>query len=252
MSDIQHIIKRYSIKHERTIKRICSPLIDYLHTPMFTYSWVNEDGTFGYLTNALEFNEYYFTQNVYLQNPYNAHPAHFRQGHAFIPCPAHEEERKILLKSFRTDHLFFTLEKNESTMEFFIFANENVKWSEGAQFLPRLELYRKFSQFFKREAKELLGKMRADRFNIRLERGTLFDTLPKVPLANPDPSEVSFLKRISGLSKQEQRCLDLFKKGHTAQSTAALMGLSRRTVEYHFENIKNKLGCYSKYDLLNY
>ena len=59
------------------------------------------------------------------------------------------------------------------------------------------------------------------------------------------------LKEIYGLSPQEQRCLELFKKGHSAQATAVIMGLSRRTIETYFNIIKEKLNCNSKWDLLN-
>lgn len=251
MSNSSLIFKKYSLKYDRTIKKICTPLVDYLQTPIFTYCFVEEDGRFGYISNALEFNEYYFSNGIFLQNPYLTHPAFFRSGHAFIPCTADEDARKILLKSFKADHLFFTLEKSGTRMEFFIYAHENANADEGFKYLPRLNLYHQFSRYFKREAKDLLGKMRADQFNIQKDRGKLFETAPSVPLGDNDPKILSFLKHVSGLSPQEYRCLELFKSGHSAQSTAAILGISRRTVETYFENIKNKLGCYSKYDLLN-
>ncbi len=96
--------------------------------------------------------------------------------------------------------------------------------------------------------------MKADRFDLLSTRGkVLFETPSVVPLAaHQDPQVLTFLRKISGLSPQEQRCIEHFKKGRSAQATAALMNLSQRTVEFYFENIKNKLGCQSKYDLLNY
>ena len=40
--------------------------------------------------------------------------------------------------------------------------------------------------------------------------------------------------------------LTIYLEGRSAQSTAAILGLSRRTVEHYFENIKVKLNCRSK------
>ena len=54
----------------------------------------------------------------------------------------------------------------------------------------------------------------------------------------------------SSLSKREKECLKLFLKGKTAQETASLLNISRRTVETYFENIKDKLGCFTKAEIL--
>lgn len=56
---------------------------------------------------------------------------------------------------------------------------------------------------------------------------------------------------LSKLSLREQQCLKYFIKGKTAKETANLIGLSYRTVESYFVNIKKKLGCQYKRDLLS-
>lgn len=253
MSDLLQLIKNYSVKHHKKIETICSPLVDCLDIPIFTYGFIEADGRFGYLTNKIEFNEYYFSQNLHLSNPYYSDPAYFRSGHILLPCTQNEEAQKSLSKKFNADHIFLTIEANESKLEFFIFANENVDAGGGNHYLTRLNLLHKFQNYFKREAKDLIGKIRSDQFNILKERGKeSFETIPSVPLASNDPKIHAFLKRVCGLSPQEIRCLEYFKQGKSAQATGALMGLSQCTVEFYFENMKNKLGCTSKYDLLNY
>jgi DNA-binding CsgD family transcriptional regulator len=253
MSDLVQLFKRYSLQNDRKVKKICAPLVDCLGIPVFTYSFLEADGSFGLISNALEFNDYYFSQKLYLHNPYFSHPALFRSGHVLSPCTYDEETQKILCRRFRADHFFLTVQANESRMECFIFAHENVNTGGAGHYLPHLDLLAKFSHYFKKEAAGWIGRMKADRFNILKERGKeLFEAPPAVPLARHDPKMLSFLKQVSGLSPQELRCLELFKQGHSAQATGALMGLSQRTVEHYFENIKHKLACASKYALLNY
>jgi hypothetical protein len=235
MSDVSLIFRKYSIKYERKLKKICAPLVDSLQTPIFTYCFVEDDGRFGYISNALEFNDFYFSNRIFLQNPYLSHPAFFRSGHAFIPCPMEDDAGKLLKKKFNADHLLFILEKRETRVEYFIFANENIQAVDGVKYLPKLNLYQQFSRYFKRECKDILGRMSADQYNIQKERGPLFEEAPSVPLVHNDPHILSFLKQVSGLSPQELRCLEMFKMGYTAQSTAAFMGLSRRTVESYFD-----------------
>lgn len=51
------------------------------------------------------------------------------------------------------------------------------------------------------------------------------------------------------LSSREKQCLCLLLKNKTARETADQLQLSFRTIEYYFENIKDKLGCESKREL---
>lgn len=253
MSNLAQIIKNYSIKHDKKIKQICTPLVEHLHIPVFTYSFIEANGRFGFLTNAPDFNAYYFETNLHLQNPYFAHPTLFRSGCVMLPCSVEEETQKVLNKRFEADHFFLNLNTNSQVMEAFIFANVNENLSDSRAYLSQLDLLNKFSKYFKREAQHLIGKMRADQFDIKSERGAeLFETSPDIPLTVYNPNVQNFLKKVMGLTRQELICLEHFKQGKSAQATAAFMGLSQRTVESYFENMKNKLGCTSKYDLLNF
>jgi len=58
-------------------------------------------------------------------------------------------------------------------------------------------------------------------------------------------------KKAERLSCRERQCLRLLIEEKTAKETASILGLSRRTVEYYFENIKNKLSCWSKKEILS-
>ena len=253
MSNLNFLIKNHSVKYDRKIKSICAPLATCLDIPIFTYAYVEADGNFGYLTNAIGFNEYYFDKKLYLQNPYFSHPALFRSGYALLPCTIDEETKNTLRKNFSADHFFLHLHATPTRMEFFIFANENVSFAGNPRYMTQLNLLTKFERYFKREAHDIIGKMNIDQYNVRnLIGDQKFQNPTQVPLLNKDPKIHSFLKQISGLTPQELRCLELFKEGKSAQATGAIMGISQRTVEHYFENIKDKLGYTSKYDLLNY
>ena len=57
--------------------------------------------------------------------------------------------------------------------------------------------------------------------------------------------------QIEKLTPRERQCLKLLTEDKSAKETAALLGLSRRTVESYFENIKNKLSCTYKHEVLH-
>ena len=51
-------------------------------------------------------------------------------------------------------------------------------------------------------------------------------------------------------TRQEARCMICLLKGASVKSAANTMELSPRTVEYYVNNIKKKLNCHSKFDLI--
>lgn len=60
----------------------------------------------------------------------------------------------------------------------------------------------------------------------------------------------TYYKKALLLSNRERECLKLLIQGKTAKESAKILALSYRTIEYYLENIKNKLDCSCKRDLL--
>jgi len=59
-------------------------------------------------------------------------------------------------------------------------------------------------------------------------------------------------KKFKGIhfSRREAECMVCFLQGKTIYGTAAAIGLSPRTVEYYVKNMKSKIGCHSKCELI--
>lgn len=72
------------------------------------------------------------------------------------------------------------------------------------------------------------------------------------PLLIKNPQIKKFLQIVAPLSYQETRCLELFKQGYSSQETAQILKIKKRTIDFYFDNIKYKLGCSSKRDLLQW
>ncbi len=51
------------------------------------------------------------------------------------------------------------------------------------------------------------------------------------------------------LTIRELECLNFLRKGLNAKSIAVKLNISHRTVEHHFEHIRNKLGIHNKFQL---
>lgn len=62
-------------------------------------------------------------------------------------------------------------------------------------------------------------------------------------------AKISKRKNIQ-LTERQHQCAELLLQGKTAREIAELMGLSRRTIEYYLCNIKSKLECKNKVELI--
>ncbi len=92
------------------------------------------------------------------------------------------------------------------------------------------------------------------------DRLGLFDQIAQVkivPEQNSNDSSYELLRAFgmeqhidkARLSKREQQCLRYLLEGKTAKETAECLGISFRTVESYFENIKDKLNCQTKREI---
>jgi len=51
-------------------------------------------------------------------------------------------------------------------------------------------------------------------------------------------------------TRREAECMDQFLRGRTIEQTAVTLNIATRTCEYYLLNMKNKLGCNSKAELI--
>lgn len=254
MQHLKELFKRHSIKHDRKIKGICKPLKDSLDVPMFTYYFIETNGHFGCLNNHAQQSDFFFSEEHYISHPYFKHPHLLRTGCTFAPAITDPNYQEISDKRFKVHDLLYMLQKRGESLEVFTFGIPPNNPNSCANFyLKNLDLFNKFILYFKREAKQLIEHLKKDDLNIKEAMGELFcEGNASYPLVSNDPKVIQFSKAISPLSGREQECLEMYKQGHSAQSTAAMLGLSQRTIEHYFENMKNKLDCNSKRDLLSF
>lgn len=252
MNDFSEIVKGYTIKYDKKIRGVTSHLYKNFNIFYYTYFKVQSDGRFITLSNNPEQLNFYYVEKYYLNNPYLVDPNLLKSGLVFTATTKDEEYLNTIntsLNRFQMDNTFLMLDKKGEQVEGFLYA---TKPNESTfNYISNLDILKKFNWFFNREMSSVIKKMYSEEFNLKAAKGiNFFKRKEGLPLAAKDKISQDFLKMISPLSPQEEKCLDLFRSGYSAQATACIMGLSRRTVEHYFESIKNKLGCYSKWDLL--
>jgi DNA-binding CsgD family transcriptional regulator len=135
-------------------------------------------------------------------------------------------------------------------MEGTIFLTKHAEMAPN-HYLSKLNMLNAFADYFKREAASFIERMRFDGYSMERAKGKAFlECASSHPLKASNEQLKQFLKSISPLSPREHECLELYSKGYDSKETAELLGISHRTVEHYFESMKNKLGCFSKREIL--
>lgn len=253
MQDLHELVTKYTIKHQQKIKKICAPLKEHLNICGFTYYTIEEDGSYVFLSTIVDQVDFFYKNKFYLDHPFLVHPSLLMSGSMLVPTVPDLEQAQYIDERFSLKELFLILKSNGRKMEGALFANPGDKDSAHALFTQNINLLHKFIPYFKKEAASLIREIKRAGYNLQEAKGKKFwECDPTLPLSIKNAQSCKFLKELFGLSARELECLELYKLGETAQSTAAILGLSQRTVESYFENIKNKLNCASKSQLLLY
>ena len=148
-----------------------------------------------------------------------------------------------------------SIERASAHVEFFGFSGNKTKGSLEKLYLNHPHLLKSFARHFTQTLSDILLPMQEAAFSLPEIKGK--DFYCKKPI-HPDLDDyAAFLTQLGYGGRwlwpmrfpREKECLKLLLIGHSAKEIAAALGLSPRTVEFYFENIRRKLSCWSKLDL---
>jgi DNA-binding CsgD family transcriptional regulator len=213
--------------------------------------------------DSVEWAEYYVAERLFVNDPFLKHPDHFKSDCFFTDMVEGTEEFKAefeVYKSMFKFDLSVTLSvKSADCIEFFDFCASKSGALISGVFLNRPALLRSFAKHFKEGLKSEFKKMEEDPFSLLELEGVDFFGTPTFNPSSESKAIHAYLESIgkkkdiemaASLSARERQCLKLLSSGKNFRETALDLDLSNRTVESYFENIKGKLMCKDKRDLI--
>lgn len=251
MSDFIEMVNRYTGKYHSKIKSLTQPLKQHLGISSFSYTRTEKEGNYCSIGDCPEIQEYYHAEKLFMGNPYSSHPDLVQSGTLLFPDLHNLAYKKTLHEALKIRCGFIIVQNLGNAVECFYFDSFIKDQLNPCVFLTYLDMLYNFIKFFKREANWLINNIIQDGFNIKKIKGSLFFTNNSCAPLIKNRNTKGFMQAILPLSQREAQCLELLRQGKTSQATGAILGISPRTVEYYFENLKNKFGCSSKFDLLN-
>lgn len=252
MTDFDSYVDRCLYKSESKIRKLCLPLEESLEIPIFSYFKLDNQGNFCLVSNAFKELEYFFGNHLYKNDPYSYSPKFFQKVYKIIQQTSDKDSQYQLKDNFHVDHFFQMLYKFDDHIEGFIFIQKNKSYKDCLHFFNKIYLLEKYVHYFKAEAKSIIRLILEQGYNMKIALGNAFEAPPPIHQLSTQPSGKysQFLKQIDLFTPRENQCIDLYKQGHSAQTTAAKLGLSQRTVEHYLDSARIKLGFQSKREFL--
>jgi DNA-binding CsgD family transcriptional regulator len=263
MNDIQHMLKVYKSTVSDKFKSLTIPLKTHLGIDECIYTYISNKGDFYAISNQPEPSIHYFSQRFYTSTLLIRHPENYLDG-ALLPASIANEARESSMEDkfgYSSDSLLAIFKRNNSGVHKFLFNRKHGDVSMTSFYLRNLKLFESFCDYFLKEWEAHRAEMEKYTIDIASLIGpSFFEITYPGQYPNEKKLRMNFLKDIGvipkdfmlpqSLSPQEKKCLEWIYLGKTLKETAEYLDLSQRTVEYYFENIKNKFGCRTKSELL--
>jgi DNA-binding CsgD family transcriptional regulator len=264
LSDFQEMNENYTGKFKQKIMRTCAPLFQTFGLNFFFHQSVNQNGLYYAICNNPEYMHYYYQQKMQECNPFIMQSEKVNGGVYLLKSVESNlsEEFQLTFQiardRYNVHHSLLIVENDSYDCHQYGFGFAPDSIGSESLILNELPLLKVFIKYFHEEMADALNGLKANPVRIRPNKEYLKNNLL------PD-MQLDHLKRMSllakmkvprnlvsppKLSKRELDCLKLYLKGKSASEIGDGLGLTKRTVEFYINNVKNKLSCYKKSELI--
>jgi hypothetical protein len=163
-----------------------------------------------------------------------------------------------------TEHDFSTMMKNgfhyieklDNSNSFRLYGFHSDSGKIYNSLINDLDGIKKFIEFFAEESQNVIDYYKDKKFDLASQRDDYFDKNIQHPMSKKYKllQLLKQLGKIDGnadISNIEWQCFESYSYGKTAKQTAQFLGISTKTVENHFDNLKNKL-IHAKSEVIDY
>ncbi|MBA3814997.1 MAG: autoinducer binding domain-containing protein [Parachlamydiaceae bacterium] len=262
MNTWNEVVNAQILNHIDAVKKTTQPLLDIFGIDYFTYHRIDKEGRYTVLLDRPDWAEHYVTQKLYKQDPYLQHADAYTSGFCLVDMYGSIAYKELILiegSKFNLDFGITLIQKNDKDVEFFGFAGSKDNSALNKLYLNHQPLLISFASHFKEQHSATLQHLSDGAPSLEILKGKKLEKRP-MQMQLGEESHHSFLKALGMhqqikqaylLSHREKLCLQWLIKGKSSKETASRMGISPRTVESYFENIKNKLSCWSKNEIFD-
>lgn len=252
--------------------KLCQPMANYLGVTHVIYLLVSKEGMMFNLCTHPDWIERLLQEQYYKLDPLMVHPNNMHNGFFFDSASIDLEFKDTLLYdaviNFNWCHSFAYIEKIPSGGYFgFDFGTAKENHTMISRLVNETVIIKKMIRELHKKIMSLIENWSEFMMDFASLKGDLFVTQkglvfndvseikPKIKILNEtglwkgQAFDYDGLLTVS-LSPQEIHCLRLYLEKRNLKKVAVDLGLALTTVSSYIENLKEKLHCYHKNDLL--
>ncbi len=261
MKEVNDFILCHNTKNENRIKYIASPLVDTFKITEFWHFTIKKDGSFSYLANTSDITDYYWGSRFYLRCPIFKHPDIISPYILLSKTIEHEGynyTQMEMKKKYNLQFPFIIGQIKGDSYHGFGFSTREPHFPLDSLCTNHLPALTYFCEYFMNETALIEQEMLKEHFDLGALLGPGF-TQPTHFLPGNSILVKNFYGKLKSrgkkevkLTRREKECLALFIEGKVYREIGEELGLSTRSIESYFFNIKGKLDCHTKSELFQY
>lgn len=241
------------------VDSLCEPLFNNFAISHFGCIRILENGQILRIANNANWTRAYFQHEFYndldMYSMKNV-PMNEQRSMLLIGAP-YNKHCKMLSSDFNLWNFMLIYERFPTYGDFWFFGTHCNNVQIANFYINNFNILQHFILYFKIKASHLFDLNDSSKL-ITTKIRPLEERAPNTSYINEFINKISHHKHyLSGrdhekpLSTREAECLFHLSQGRTMKEIAELIHLSPRTIETHIDNIKNKMGCYTKGELIS-
>lgn len=222
----------------------------------FWYYKITHEGHYSYIGTNEAWNEFCFDNSMLKHFTCIRHPDFVQKGISFMKTSADGAYQQVLQKAWDRFGINFNVNISNpisNGIEAFGFASSFNDAHADERVINHLPFLRGFMKVFRGQHKKLFQMLEENQVDLIPEIGQHFYERPKalmIPFEKDPLLKNLGIHDFLSLTPREKDVLKYLLHGFPALYIANEMSLSKRTVENYLANIKSKLACKSKVDLI--
>ncbi|GAB5411181.1 MAG: hypothetical protein ChlgKO_02950 [Chlamydiales bacterium] len=263
MLTFTEMIRKYSVRYHGKMKNLTQPLLDHFAISYFSFFQVTNDGRLFFIANDIEWNEFSFSQKeITANNPFTISPELIREGlytSELQNFPGWDEAIKFIQKNANFDTTVCLFQKTKDGYIVGGFGFSSLNFHLANRFTSDVHAINAYLSFFIEESFPILKKSDVDAIDLNTVMGEGFHK-PRYFMRDCSHIKQAFYKTLGSgkvsvsthliFTERERECLSCCFDGLTSAEIGKKLFLSQRTIEHRIEQIKIKLGCSKKSEII--
>jgi len=262
VSNISYISRKYHHK----LNKLSEPINCLLGTDLFLQFSLDSDGNWSTLDNAPDNLEFFWGEKLYEGHPYFRSPDFFQSGYMLPELAGHSGYKKTQGKMGdlgRVCQLLLIIRKTMNGIVGYGFATRRTRPGLENVYMNNMGIIDRFLDYFEESAIKMLQESEERKINLPDLLGGQFYEDPNIGIDNLTKNDAFRLlasidpkperaRALLSLTPAEKRCLSEYLTGKSAKDIAREIHRSKRTVEVHLDNAKQKCGVNNRTQLFEF